>query len=66
LLVGNSKAGIKIHWNAVMTTQPPSNLLEQAHQGNTQAISHLINRSLQRQGVTASVELNHGLLEVIP
>lgn len=44
-------------------TQTP--LLEQAHQGNPQAIAHLISRSLQKQGVTARVESTHGLLEVM-
>jgi type II secretory pathway pseudopilin PulG len=44
-------------------TQTP--LLEQAHQGKPQAIAHLINRSLQKQGVTASVESEHGFLEVM-
>lgn len=44
-------------------TQTP--LLEQAHQGNPQAIAHLISRSLQKQGVTATVESTHGFLEVM-
>lgn len=44
-------------------TQTP--LLEQAHQGNPQAIAHLISRSLQKQGVTATVASTHGFLEVM-
>ncbi len=44
-------------------TQAP--LLEQAHQGNPQAISHLINRSLQKQEITATVESDNGFLEVM-
>ena len=42
-----------------------NNLLEQAHQGNPQAIAYLINRSIQKQGITATVDLEEGCLDVM-
>ena len=41
------------------------NLLKQAQQGDLSALAHLINRSLQKQGVTAFLELIEGELDVM-
>lgn len=42
-----------------------STVLEDARGGNTKAIASLINRSLQKKGISASVQLEHGDLDVM-
>jgi hypothetical protein len=49
--------------------QEPKNMtaaaLEEARSGNTKAITVLINRSIQKKGISASVELDHGDLAIM-
>jgi type II secretory pathway pseudopilin PulG len=42
-----------------------STALEEAQYGNQEAITAIINRSLQKKGITASVDLDHGDLHVM-
>lgn len=46
-------------------TTPPAQLLVLAKQGNTKALSLLLNRALQPQGITARVRLQQGCLQVM-
>jgi hypothetical protein len=46
-------------------TTPPAQLLFLAKQGNTRALSLLLNRALQPQGITARVRLQQGCLQVM-
>jgi len=43
----------------------PSTALEEARYGNLGAITALINRTLQKKGISASVDLDHGDLDVM-
>jgi type II secretory pathway pseudopilin PulG len=43
----------------------PANLLEQAQKGDLKAISFMINRSLEKQNIKATVDLNDGCLDVM-
>jgi type II secretory pathway pseudopilin PulG len=42
-----------------------STALEEAQYGNPEAITAIVNRSLQKKGITASVDLDHGDLHVM-
>jgi hypothetical protein len=42
-----------------------STTLEEAQYGNQEAIAAIVNRSLQKKGITASVDLDHGDLHVM-
>jgi hypothetical protein len=46
-------------------TNPQSNLVELAKQGNTKAIAALINRRLQPKGITTKAALNNGCLQIL-
>jgi hypothetical protein len=46
-------------------TNPQSNLVELAKQGNAKAIAALINRRLQPKGITTKAALNNGCLQIL-